>query len=896
MKRCFLIICFFIFSVSDSFSQCDDIYVTTYGSGLGTKASPASLSFAMSIAVPGSIIRLDTGLYIIDNPLNLIDSITIEGGFYASLHWQKSSEAGITEIQRSDLNPEGATNSNRLVAFYGSNNYGFVFQDVTISTVSATLNGCSTYGLHLASCSDYLIRRTQVTPGNAAPGINGTAGTNGIAGANGFIGLSGSCDGNCNGNFCTETAPGGAGAAGGMGSGGALGGSTNTSQTVSNPGADATGREGGGGGAGGKGGGFSGGNNAVNGSAGGASASAPQNTAGGAFGAQGDPGVAGATGGVGTIGATGLTGSTGNSGTHVSGFFVPGTVGGVGGDAAGGSGGAGGGGGGRQWCTLCDSGPGNGGSGGGGGGQGGTGGTGGTGGGASFPIYMVNNGFNTQFIDCYLKPGLGGPGGSGGPGGLGGNGGLGGISNNFCSGEIGKGGAGGNGGNGGVGGIGGPGAVGDTASIYLASGNAPITQTSLDLANQAIIIWNGMSCKADTSAFSATSSATWNFTANAIPSVVTGTSASIKYQTTGRHDVTFGADSYLGFVYIDPNSPDDADAGVDQTICYQAPTALNATQPSSGTSYWTSFGPATVSDSSLYNTSVSNLVPGNNFFVWNVTTGTCCPPSTDTVNIFMLALDSASTSASACDTFFWAETALTYYTSGVYSATYTNVSGCDSIVSLDLTILQSTSSIDIQFSCGPFAWYDGLVYTSSNNTATLVYQNAAGCDSIVTLNLTVISAVNNSVTNNGSSLTSNQPGASYQWLDCGNNHAIINGATNQTYTPSANGNYAVEVSMNVCIDTSQCNAVTTVGVMENDFESILKVYPNPTNGNLTIDLGETQTTVTVSVTNLEGKLISSHKIASSNLLSVDIEGEPNVYIIEILTGAKKRAKVKVVKQ
>lgn len=47
------------------------------------------------------------------------------------------------------------------------------------------------------------------------------------------------------------------------------------------------------------------------------------------------------------------------------------------------------------------------------------------------------------------------------------------------------------------------------------------------------------------------------------------------------------------------------------------------------------------------------------------------------------------------------------------------------------------ASIDPQISCDSFTWIDGNTYTTSNNTATHILTNVTGCDSIVTLNLTV---------------------------------------------------------------------------------------------------------------------------------------------------------------
>lgn len=77
------------------------------------------------------------------------------------------------------------------------------------------------------------------------------------------------------------------------------------------------------------------------------------------------------------------------------------------------------------------------------------------------------------------------------------------------------------------------------------------------------------------------------------------------------------------------------------------------------------------------------------------------------------------------------------------------------------------------------------------------------------LNSTIFTA-----TQNGTQLTADQSGATYQWLDCDNNYAVINGETNQSYTPAVTGNYAVEVNMNGCVDTSACFLVDYTGIEE----------------------------------------------------------------------------------
>ena len=67
---------------------------------------------------------------------------------------------------------------------------------------------------------------------------------------------------------------------------------------------------------------------------------------------------------------------------------------------------------------------------------------------------------------------------------------------------------------------------------------------------------------------------------------------------------------------------------------------------------------------------------------------------------------------------------------GYIPAQFVNSLGCDSIVTLDLNILNSTGSIDTKH----LASTHGLmVSTKSNNTATHLLTNSLGCDSIITL-------------------------------------------------------------------------------------------------------------------------------------------------------------------
>lgn len=93
-------------------------------------------------------------------------------------------------------------------------------------------------------------------------------------------------------------------------------------------------------------------------------------------------------------------------------------------------------------------------------------------------------------------------------------------------------------------------------------------------------------------------------------------------------------------------------------------------------------------------------------------------------------------SITACDSIDWID-GNTYLTSGTYSYNATSVLGCDSTVLLNLTINNGSSSIQNETALDSFFWtINGQTYTQSGNY-TSVIPSANGCDSIITLNLTL---------------------------------------------------------------------------------------------------------------------------------------------------------------
>ena len=137
----------------------------------------------------------------------------------------------------------------------------------------------------------------------------------------------------------------------------------------------------------------------------------------------------------------------------------------------------------------------------------------------------------------------------------------------------------------------------------------------------------------------------------------------------------------------------------------------------------------------------------------------------------------------------------------------------------------NTSSSITATSCGAYTSPSGNQTFTASGIYTDVIPNSGGCDSVITINLT-IDTVNINVTQNSETLTAEASGATYQWLNCSNGYSAIANATGQTYTATANGSYAVVVTKNNCSDTSVCYAVVSIGI-EDVPASLFAVYPNP---------------------------------------------------------------------
>ena len=141
----------------------------------------------------------------------------------------------------------------------------------------------------------------------------------------------------------------------------------------------------------------------------------------------------------------------------------------------------------------------------------------------------------------------------------------------------------------------------------------------------------------------------------------------------------------------------------------------------------------TTSSTSLTQTACDSFAwNGNNY----TTSGTYTNASGSCVDTLFLTVNSSSSSVTnsvVCDSLNW--NGINYLVSGSYTYLTTNTSGCDSLASLNLTVNNSVNNSLSLTVCDHYIWNGDTLTASGVYVDTL--QTSSSCDSVVTVNLTV---------------------------------------------------------------------------------------------------------------------------------------------------------------
>ena len=125
-------------------------------------------------------------------------------------------------------------------------------------------------------------------------------------------------------------------------------------------------------------------------------------------------------------------------------------------------------------------------------------------------------------------------------------------------------------------------------------------------------------------------------------------------------------------------------------------------------------------------------------------------------------------------------------------------------------------------------------------------------------------------------------------------NGIITGATSQTYTPTIPGHYYACINNNGCLSKpSNVLIISIMDIASYDMSKV-KVYPNPTNGLVTLDWGSKSTTATLDIYNMNGQGLMHEKALNQTIKTIDISNfVDGLYFILVKDDEGKVGTIKV---
>jgi hypothetical protein len=372
----------------------------------------------------------------------------------------------------------------------------------------------------------------------------------------------------------------------------------------------------------------------------------------------------------------------------------------------------------------------------------------------------------------------------------------------------------------------------------------------------------------------------WNFGSNATPSTLSGTSlintGNVVFNTAGTYTVYLTVptsccgdvvDSLV--ITVNPLSleltPDPS-----ASVCEGETVTFTA---SSGFTNYIFLNGSSGAQSGTSNTySNANLASGSNMSVVailqgctltsNVVVYTVYPtPTVDLGNDTTICGQAVTTlDAGSFTSYLWSpgnETTQTISAgTGTYSVAVTDANGCNGTD--EISIAASSSLTPVIAPPGPISLctgnnvvldagsdYDTYLWSPGNETTQAITVTAAGDYSVTvtdngcsgtapavevdfsaTVNPTIVVSVNH--------ICVPDTFCNYQWQFNGND---ILGATDNCYDITESGQFSVDVvACSGCLGVSPIVELSYVGVSEQDFANHISVYPNPTDGNIVLEL------------------------------------------------------------
>jgi len=165
-----------------------------------------------------------------------------------------------------------------------------------------------------------------------------------------------------------------------------------------------------------------------------------------------------------------------------------------------------------------------------------------------------------------------------------------------------------------------------------------------------------------------------------------------------------------------------------------------------------------------------------------------------------------------------------------------------------------------------------------------------------TVGVTIVQPQLPTIAQSGLTLSSNAA-AGNQWLQ---NGVPVSGATGQTFTAPQTGRYSVRANVNGCGDAISEELYVAILAVEPQMEASLKVYPNPTRNQLTVEVAAPDSGLMPTVRLLDARGVLQQTTTMNRVLTrcsatLDLTGLPaGTFFVQVVTDTAQVGAVKAV--
>jgi len=100
-------------------------------------------------------------------------------------------------------------------------------------------------------------------------------------------------------------------------------------------------------------------------------------------------------------------------------------------------------------------------------------------------------------------------------------------------------------------------------------------------------------------------------------------------------------------------------------------------------------------------------------------------------------------------------------------------------------------------------------------------------------------------------------GATYQWYKCEDNGTLtlVEGANGSEFESFEGGYFSVSATVEGCTYFSDCEFVSGLSTSEEDFRHNLTLYPNPSSGEISLEMDDFSDNIILSIYTLKGQMV-----------------------------------------